>query len=108
MRFALSKICDGFRLLPERIVESSIELRYTVHADRFGHAFAFPRLGLIWHGPSANRSRQHKRRNNKYPMQMVLEIIEAFISHVAAPALLSTCISLFNGRRKKQCPNNSD
>src|SRR5882724_13414638 len=108
MRFALSKIRDRFRRLPERIVESSIELRCAVHADRFRHAFAFPRLGLIWDGPSAHRSQQNERRNKKYPMQTVLEIIEAFISHVAVSVLVSTCISLFNGRRKKQCPNNSD
>src|SRR6266704_6883798 len=108
MRFALSKIRDCLRRLPEWIVESSIELRCTVHADCFCCAYPFPRLGLVWDSTSANRFRQHERRKNKYPVKAVPEIIEAFISHVAAPALLSTCIFLFNSGRKKKRPNNSD
>src|SRR6266851_7691716 len=107
MRFALPKIRDWFRRLPERIVESSIELRCTVHADCFCQVFAFPRLRLVWDSTSASRSRQDERRENKYPMKAALEIIETFISHVAVPALLSTCIFLFNGGRKKKRPNNS-
>jgi hypothetical protein len=41
-------------------------------------------------------------------VKAVPEIIEAFISHVAVPALLSTCIFLFNSGCKKKRPNNSD
>ena len=68
MWFALSKIRYCFRRLPERIVESSIKLRCTVHADCFCHAFAFLHLRLVWDGTSANRSWQHQCRNNKRPM----------------------------------------